>query len=148
MPTIISQLHEYYLSQEKKGTVTTMTRTGKPHSTGLKIISKESPDTMTGQIHFGSVTYRFWPVKFIRKKTLKTLRTNELKLALHISEKQPFFWYFRRTQRGEIQVEILPNTKWWNIKETYGRLIADVKSFAIGSFPEHLVVKIANDYLC
>ena len=30
---------------------------------GLEIISGESPDTMTGQIHFSSVTYRFWPVK-------------------------------------------------------------------------------------
>ena len=31
---------------------------------GLKIISRESPDSMTGQILFSSVTYRFWPVKF------------------------------------------------------------------------------------
>lgn len=28
-------------------------------SAGLKIISGESPDTMTAQIHFTSVTYRF-----------------------------------------------------------------------------------------
>ena len=33
---------------------------------GLEIISRESPDTMTGQIHFSSVTCRFWPVKFVR----------------------------------------------------------------------------------
>ena len=26
---------------------------------GLEIISEESPDTMTGQVHFSSVTYRF-----------------------------------------------------------------------------------------
>ena len=31
--------------------------------TGLQMISGESPDTMTGQIHFNSVTYRFWLVK-------------------------------------------------------------------------------------
>ena len=29
----------------------------------LKIISGEPSDMMTGQIHFSSVTYRFWPVK-------------------------------------------------------------------------------------
>ena len=34
--------------------------------TGLEIISGESPDTMTGQIHFSSVTYRFWPVKLYK----------------------------------------------------------------------------------
>ena len=33
---------------------------------GLEVISGESPDTMTSQIHFSSVTYRFWPVKFTR----------------------------------------------------------------------------------
>ena len=33
---------------------------------GLEIISGESPDTMTGQIHFSSVTYRFWPVKLYK----------------------------------------------------------------------------------
>ena len=35
---------------------------------GLKIISRESPDTMTSQIHYRLVTYMypFWPVKFIR----------------------------------------------------------------------------------
>ena len=39
---------------------------------GLEIISGESLDTMTGQIHFSSVTYRFWPVKFYKiKKLLK-----------------------------------------------------------------------------
>ena len=32
----------------------------------LEIISGEPSDTMTGQIHFNSVTYRFWPVKFMR----------------------------------------------------------------------------------
>ena len=32
-------------------------------TTGLEIISGESPDTMTGQIHFSAVTYHFWPVK-------------------------------------------------------------------------------------
>ena len=32
-------------------------------SSRLKIISGEPSDTMTGQIHFSSVTYRFWPVK-------------------------------------------------------------------------------------
>lgn len=32
----------------------------KDTSAGLKIISGESPDTMTAQIHFTSVTYRFW----------------------------------------------------------------------------------------
>ena len=81
-----------------------MTRTGKPHSIGLKIISRESPETITGQIHFS-------PVTFIRYITLKTLRANELKLALHISEKQPFFLYFTGLERCEIQVEILPNTR-------------------------------------
>ena len=45
-------------------------------SSGLKIISVESPDTMTGQFHFSSVTYRFWAVKFI----------NETKVALYISK--------------------------------------------------------------
>ena len=35
-------------------------------NTGLEIISGESPDTMTGQIHFSSVTYRFWPVKLYK----------------------------------------------------------------------------------
>ena len=34
--------------------------------TRLEIISGEPSDTMTGQIHFNSVTYRFWPVKFMR----------------------------------------------------------------------------------
>ena len=29
-------------------------------SSGLKITSGESPDTMTAQIHFTSVRYRFW----------------------------------------------------------------------------------------
>ena len=29
----------------------------------LEIISGEPSDTMTGQIHFRSVTHRFWPVK-------------------------------------------------------------------------------------
>ena len=33
---------------------------------GLEIVSGESPDTMTGQIHFRSVTYRFWPVKLYK----------------------------------------------------------------------------------
>ena len=33
---------------------------------GLEIISGESLDMMTHQIHFSLVTYRFWPVKFIR----------------------------------------------------------------------------------
>ena len=33
---------------------------------GLEIISGESLDTMTSQIHFSSVTYCFWSVKFIR----------------------------------------------------------------------------------
>ena len=35
---------------------------------GLKIISRETPDTMTSQIHYRLVTYMypFWPVKFIR----------------------------------------------------------------------------------
>ena len=33
---------------------------------GLEVISGESLDTMTSQIHFSSVTYRFWPVKFTR----------------------------------------------------------------------------------
>ena len=32
----------------------------------LEIISGEPSDTMTGQIHFNSVTYRFWPVKSMR----------------------------------------------------------------------------------
>ena len=32
----------------------------------LEKISGEPSDTMTGQIHFNSVTYRFWPVKFMR----------------------------------------------------------------------------------
>ena len=35
-------------------------------SSGLEIISGESSDTMTSQIHFSSVMYRFWPVKFTR----------------------------------------------------------------------------------
>ena len=35
------------------------------HSAGLEIIFGYSPVTMTGQIHFCSVTYRFWPVKCI-----------------------------------------------------------------------------------
>ena len=30
---------------------------------GLEIISGESPDMMTGQIHFSSLMYHFWPVK-------------------------------------------------------------------------------------
>ena len=33
---------------------------------GLDIISEESLDTMTGQIHFSSVTYHFWQGKFVR----------------------------------------------------------------------------------
>ena len=33
---------------------------------GLEIISGESPDMMTGPIHFSSVTYRFWPVKLYK----------------------------------------------------------------------------------
>ena len=33
---------------------------------GLDIISEESLDTMTGQIHFTSVTYHFWQGKFVR----------------------------------------------------------------------------------
>ena len=35
-------------------------------SSELEIISGESSDTMTSQIHFSSVMYRFWPVKFTR----------------------------------------------------------------------------------
>ena len=35
---------------------------------GLEIISRESPDTMTSQIHFSSVKYRFWPVKLYKIK--------------------------------------------------------------------------------
>ena len=35
-------------------------------TSGFEIISRESPDMMTGQIHFCLVTYYFWPVKFIR----------------------------------------------------------------------------------
>ena len=31
---------------------------------GLEIISRESPDMMTGQIHFSSVMYCFWLVQF------------------------------------------------------------------------------------
>ena len=39
---------------------------------GLEIMARESPDTMTGQIHFRSVTCSFWPVKFITyRKILK-----------------------------------------------------------------------------
>ena len=39
---------------------------------GLEIISRESPDMMTGQIHFSSVTNRFWPVKLYKiKNSLK-----------------------------------------------------------------------------
>ena len=37
-----------------------------PILSGLEIISRESPDTMTGPIHFSSVTYRFWPVKLYK----------------------------------------------------------------------------------
>ena len=36
------------------------------YTAGLEIISGESPDTMTGQIHFSSVTYRFWPFKLYK----------------------------------------------------------------------------------
>ena len=31
---------------------------------GLEIISRESANTMTGQIHFSSVTYCLWPAQF------------------------------------------------------------------------------------
>ena len=34
--------------------------------TGLEIISVGSPDTMTSQIHFNSVTYHFWLVKLCK----------------------------------------------------------------------------------
>ena len=53
---------------------------------GLKIISGESSDKMTGQIHFSSAMYRFWPAIFLRRITLKT-RVHEQKLALSISKK-------------------------------------------------------------
>jgi len=53
---------------------------------GLKIISGESPDKMTGQIHFSSAMYRFWLAIFLRRITLKT-RVHEQKLALSISKK-------------------------------------------------------------
>ena len=35
-------------------------------SARLEIISGEPSDTMTGLNYFNSVTYRFWPVKFMR----------------------------------------------------------------------------------
>ena len=54
--------------------------------TGLEIIPGESPDTRTDQIHFSLVTYRFWPVKFIRQRTLKT-GAHEPKLALYVAKK-------------------------------------------------------------
>ena len=50
---------------EKKGSTTTHT-TFLPKNARLEIISGEPSDTMTGQIHFNSVTCRFWPVKFMR----------------------------------------------------------------------------------
>ena len=53
---------------------------------GLKIISGESSDKMTGQTHFSSAMYRFWLAIFLRRITLKT-RVHEQKLALSISKK-------------------------------------------------------------
>ena len=48
---------------------------------GLKIISGESLDIMTNQIHFNSVTYCFWLVKLYKTGA------HEPKLALYISKK-------------------------------------------------------------
>ena len=47
---------------------------------------------MKGQIHFSSVRYPFWPVKFIRYTTLKKV-AHEPKLALYISKKHCCFQY-------------------------------------------------------
>ena len=67
--TVESSSNNYYKLQ--RGTA--LPKTGQAEtglkqcrSSGLEIISGESPDTMTSQIHFSSVTYRFWPVKFTR----------------------------------------------------------------------------------
>ena len=54
-------------------------------TTGIKIISGGSLDTMTSLIHFSSVKYLFLLVKFIRQITPKT-RAHEPKLALYISK--------------------------------------------------------------
>ena len=43
---------------------------------------------------------------------------------IYISKKQPVFWYFAGSRSHEIQVEILPNTRQWNIIGTFRGLIA------------------------
>ena len=53
---------------------------------GLKIISGESPDTMTSQIHFSLVTTVSGRSNYIKLITLKT-GAHEPKLALYISKK-------------------------------------------------------------
>jgi len=70
--------------------------------TGLIIISGESPDTISGQIHFRSVMYCFCPVKSIREATLKT-QAHEPKLAFYISKK-----LFRRAYNA---IKIYYNSK-------------------------------------
>ena len=76
--------------------------------TRLEIISGEPSDTMTGQIHFNSVTYRFWPVKFMRQITLKTR-----------AKKQLWVQIFRGVEGPRNLLEILSNACRYNIFETY-----------------------------
>ena len=76
--------------------------------TRLEIISGETSDTMIGQIHFNSVTYRFWPVKFMRQITLKTRATKQLWVQI-----------FRGVEGLRNLLEILSNTCRYNIFETY-----------------------------
>ena len=80
----------------------------KVRETRLEIISREPSDTMTGQIHFNSVTYRFWPVKFMRQITLKTR-----------AKKQLWVQIFRGVEGPQNLLEILSNTCRYNIFETY-----------------------------
>ena len=74
----------------------------------LEIISGKPSDTMTDQIHFNSVTYRFWPVKFMRQITLKTR-----------AKKQLWVQIFRGVEGPRNLLEILSNTCRYNIFETY-----------------------------
>ena len=74
----------------------------------LEIISGEPSDTVTGQIHFNSVTYRFWPVKFMRQITLKTR-----------AKKQLWVQIFRGVEGPLNLLQILSNT-------TYLKLISAV----------------------
>ena len=128
--------------------------------TRLEIISGETSDTMTGQIHFNSVTYRFWPVKFMRQITLKTRAKKQLWVQIFRGVEGPrnllknlsntcrynIIWNLSRLLGMLIAVNFIPTTSEQHSKTTrhklcWGQLGTShdvLKSFATGSFLETL----------